>query len=38
VTRSGPRILTRRRAPLADAGSRSGSAPANVHGGHGPQG
>jgi methionyl aminopeptidase len=38
VTRSGPRILTRRRAPHADAVTRAGSAPANVHGGRGPQG
>lgn len=38
VTRSGPRILTRRRAPHAAAGARAGIAPAHVHGGCGPQG
>ena len=38
VTRSGPRILTRRRAPHADAGSRAGIAPAHAHGGCGPKG
>jgi methionyl aminopeptidase len=38
VTRSGPRILTRRRAPHADAGSRAGIAPAHAPGGCGPKG